>query len=61
VLEVTADQVSYAAKMRPLAGLVSFRKEGRLVWYRLSDEFPHPRLEHCLRELLTIAAPETAP
>ena len=59
-LEVTEDQVSYAVKMLRLAGLVSFRKEGRLVWYRLSDGFPHPLLEHCLRELLTIAAPEAA-
>ena len=41
-----------------LAGLVSFRKDGRMVFYRLSDGFPHPLLEHCLRQLLTIASPE---
>jgi hypothetical protein len=29
-----------------------------MVFYRLSDGFPHPLLEHCLRQLLTIAAPE---
>jgi ArsR family transcriptional regulator, lead/cadmium/zinc/bismuth-responsive transcriptional repressor len=57
-LDVTEDQVSYAVKMLRLAGLVSFRKDGRMVYYRLSDRFPHPLLEHCLRELLTIAAPE---
>jgi DNA-binding transcriptional ArsR family regulator len=57
-LEVTEDQVSYALKMLRLAGLVSFRKEGRIVYYRLSDAFPHPLLEHCLRQLLTIAVPE---
>jgi DNA-binding transcriptional ArsR family regulator len=57
-LDVTEDQVSYAVKMLRLAGLVSFRKDGRLVCYRLSDGFPHPLLEHCLRELLTIAAQE---
>ena len=57
-LEVTEDQVSYAVKMLRLAGLVSFRKDGRMVFYRLSDGFPHALLEHCLRELLTIAAPE---
>ena len=34
-LEVTEDQVSYALKMLRLAGLVSFRKDGRLVCYRL--------------------------
>src|SRR5216684_7266461 len=57
-LEVTEDQVSYAVKMLRLAGLVSFRKDGRMVCYRLSDGFPHQMLEHCLRELLAIAAPE---
>jgi ArsR family transcriptional regulator, lead/cadmium/zinc/bismuth-responsive transcriptional repressor len=58
-LEVNEDQVSYALKMLRLAGLVSFRKDGRMVFYRLSDGFPHPLLEHCLRQLLTIAAPRT--
>src|SRR2546421_7930415 len=57
-LEVTEDQVSYAVKMLRLAGLVSFRKDGRVVYYRLSDAFPHRLLDHCLRQLLTIAAPE---
>src|SRR6185312_6981961 len=41
-LEVTEDQVSYALKMLRLAGMVSFRKDGRMVFYRLSDGFPHP-------------------
>jgi ArsR family transcriptional regulator, lead/cadmium/zinc/bismuth-responsive transcriptional repressor len=57
-LDVTEDQVSYAVKMLRLAGLVNFRKDGRVVFYRLSDGFPHQLLEHCLRQLLTIAAPE---
>ncbi len=57
-LDVNQDQVSYALKMLRLAGLASFRKDGRVVFYRLSDGFPHPLLEHCLRELLTIAVPE---
>lgn len=57
-LDVTEDQVSYAVKMLRLAGLVSFRKDGRMVCYRLASGFPHQMLEHCLRELLTIAAPE---
>jgi len=55
VLDVTEDQISYAVKMLRLAGLISFRKDGRIVYYRLSDGFPHPLLEHCLRQLLTIA------
>ena len=59
-LDVNQDQVSYALKMLRLAGLVSFRKAGRMACYRLSDGFPHPLLEHCLRELLTIASPEGA-
>jgi DNA-binding transcriptional ArsR family regulator len=57
-LDVTEDQVSYALKMLRLAGLVSFRKDGRMVFYRLSYGFPHQLLEHCLRQLLTIASPE---
>ena len=57
-LAVTEDQVSYALKMLRLAGLVSFRKDGRMVCYRLSDGFPHQMLEQCLRELLTIAVPD---
>lgn len=58
VLDVTQDQITYALKLLRFAGLVSSRKAGRLVIYRLSDGFPHPLLEHCLRQLLTIAAPE---
>src|SRR5260370_40388683 len=57
-LEVTEDQVSYGLKMLRLAGLVCFRRDGRMACYRLSDGFPHPLLQHCLRQLLTIAAPQ---
>jgi DNA-binding transcriptional ArsR family regulator len=57
-LDASEDQVSYALKMLRLAGLVTFRKDGRMVFYRLSDGFPHQLLEHCLRQLLTIAAGE---
>src|SRR5256885_15735190 len=56
-LEVTEDQVSYALKMLRLARLVSFRKDGRMSFYRLSGGFPHQLLAHCLRQLLTIASP----
>jgi ArsR family transcriptional regulator, lead/cadmium/zinc/bismuth-responsive transcriptional repressor len=59
-LDVTEDQVSYGLKMLRLAGLVSFRRDGRIVYYQLSDGFPHPLLEHCLRELLSIASPDQA-
>src|ERR1700750_3056049 len=57
-LEATEDQVSYALKMLRLGGLGSLRNGGRTVFYRLSDGFPHPLLEHCLRQLLSIASPE---
>jgi len=57
-LEVTEDQVSYALKMLRLARLVSFRKDGRMVFYRLSGGFPHQLLEHCLPQLLIMASPE---
>src|SRR5260370_18784432 len=55
-LDATEDQVSYALKMLRLAGLVTFRKEGRVVFYRLGDGFPHQLLEHSLRPLPTIPA-----
>ncbi len=57
-LDTTDDTVSYALRLLRMSGLVSFRKQGRIVFYRLSDRFPHQLLEHCLRQLLTIAAPE---
>ncbi len=31
-----------------------------MVFYRLSDGFPHQLLEHCLRQLLSIAVPDSA-
>ncbi len=57
-LEVTDDAVSYALRMLRTAGLVTFRKEGRVVYYSLAASFPHPLLEHCLRQLLSVAVPE---
>lgn len=57
-LGVSEDSVSYALRLLRTAGLVSFRKDGRIVLYRLSDGFPHQLLEHCLRRLLTIVVPE---
>ena len=57
-LDVSDDAVSYGLRMLRTAGLVTFRKEGRVVYYALAPTFPHALLEHCLRELLAIAAPE---
>lgn len=59
-LDSTDDAVSYALKLLRVAGMVAFRKQGRVVFYRLSDGFPHQLLEHCLRQLLTIAVPEAS-
>ena len=54
-LDVSEDAVSYALKLLRTAGLVANRKEGRVVFYRLADGFPHQLVEHCLRQLLTIS------
>ena len=53
-LEVSEDAVSYALKLLRTAGLVTFHKEGRVVFYRLAARFPHELAEHCLRQLLSI-------
>jgi DNA-binding transcriptional ArsR family regulator len=60
-LEVSDDAVSYGLRLLRTAGLVTFRKEGRVVYYSLAPSFPHPLLEHCLRQLLAIAAPNDEP
>src|SRR6478609_6747349 len=54
-LDVSEDAVSYGLKLLRTAELVVFQKEGRIVYYTLADTFPHPLLEHCLRELLQIS------
>ena len=53
-LEVSEDAVSYALKLLRTAGLVTFQKEGRIVFYQLAARFPHELAEHCLRQLLSI-------
>jgi DNA-binding transcriptional ArsR family regulator len=53
-VEVTADQSTYALKLLRAAGVVQSRREGRVIHYRLADEFPHQLLDHCLRQLLTL-------
>jgi len=55
-LDATVDQVSYALKQLRYSGLVQSRRDGRVIYYRLADGFPHQLLEHCLRQLLTITA-----
>jgi len=57
-LAISMDQSSYALKLLKGAGLVQSRRDGRVIYYRLADGFPHQLLDHCLRQLLTIAAKE---
>ncbi|MEO8106284.1 MAG: metalloregulator ArsR/SmtB family transcription factor [Actinomycetes bacterium] len=53
-LDVGEDATSYALRLLRAAGLVNKRKDGRVVYYRLSDDFPEPLLEHCLRRLVDL-------
>lgn len=54
-LGLTGDQTTYGLKTLRAARLVATRRQGRVIYYRLADAFPHALLEHCLRQLLTIA------
>jgi DNA-binding transcriptional ArsR family regulator len=57
-LGISMDQSSYGLKLLKGAGLVESRRDGRVMYYRLADGFPHQLLDHCLRQLLTIATKE---
>ncbi|GAA2025700.1 metalloregulator ArsR/SmtB family transcription factor [Terrabacter terrae] len=46
------DSVGYGLKMLRTAGLVTRRKEGRTVYYRLVDGFPELLRSDCLRQLV---------
>ena len=54
-LGTTEDAISYGLRILRTAGLVQTRKDGRIVFYRLADNFPEPLLEHCLRQLLVLS------
>lgn len=54
-LSATEDSVGYGLRVLRTAGLVEYRKQGRVVFYRLADGFPEPLREHCLRALLTLS------
>ncbi len=54
-LESTEDSVGYAPRVLRTAGLVSTRKDGRVVYYRLSQGFPEPLRDHCLRALVELS------
>jgi DNA-binding transcriptional ArsR family regulator len=57
-LDISMDQSSYALRLLKTSGVVQSRRDGRVIYYRLADGFPHQLLDHCLRQLLTIAEKE---
>ncbi len=54
-LGTTEDAISYGLRILRTAGLVQTRKDGRIVFYRLANNFPEPLLEHCLRQLVVLS------
>lgn len=54
-LEVNEDAAGYALRVLRTAGLVTNRKDGRIVYYRLAEGFPAPLREHCLRRLIELS------
>ncbi len=58
-LDVSEDSVSYALRLLRSAGLVVTRKQGRVVFNRLADDFPEPLRDHCLRQLVAMSARPT--
>jgi DNA-binding transcriptional ArsR family regulator len=59
-LDANEDAIGYALRVLRNAGLVTTRKEGRVVYYRLTEGFPEPLREDCLRRLIELAqTPET--
>lgn len=53
-LDATPDSLGYGLRMLRTAGLVTTRRAGRLIYYRLADDFPTPLREHCLRRLIDL-------
>lgn len=53
-LEVSEDSVSYALRLLRTAGLLVTRRDGRMVFNRLADDFPAPLRDHCLRQLIAL-------
>ena len=58
-LESNEDAVGYALRLLRTAGLVTNRKQGRVVYYRLADGFPEPLRDHCLRQLIALSETPT--
>jgi DNA-binding transcriptional ArsR family regulator len=58
-LGASEDSVGYGLRILRTAGLVVGRRAGRVVFYRLTDDFPEPLRQHCLRRLVEMS--RTAP
>jgi DNA-binding transcriptional ArsR family regulator len=58
-LDATEDAVGYGLRILRTAGLVTTRKSGRVVFYRLGPDFPAPLREHCLRQLVAMTRHST--
>lgn len=59
-LEINEDAASYGLRVLRTAGLVTYRRDGRVLYYRLADGFPEPLRDHCLRKLIDLSRqPET--
>lgn len=54
-LDATEDAVGYGLRLLRTAGLVTTRKQGRVVYYRLAPDFPKPLRDHCLRRLVALS------
>ena len=54
-LDASEDSVGYGLRVLRTAGLVTTRKQGRVVFYRLSEGFPDPLRQHCLRALVELS------
>ena len=54
-LDVSEDSVSYALRLLRTAGLLVTRKQGRVVYNRLADDFPAPLRDHCLQQLVALS------
>ena len=54
-LELGEDAVGYDLRILRTAGMVTRRKAGRTVYYRLADGFPEPLRMHCLVRLIEIS------
>lgn len=54
-LGASEDTVGYGLRMLRTAGLVTRRKDGRMAFYRLAEEFPEPLRQHCLIRLAELS------